>query len=216
MLPPMNRALRFALPLSLLAAVACSDPETDATCSDASRCAPLGTGGGTTTTSSGTGGTGGVASTGGGGQTASPFQATEAYEADIGDGWIAAGQPTEARLTEVVEIGARIITLRAAAEDPFDEQGLVEGLGGTFIRYATTATDYQDVAFREAMYDLYDVQFAMGGYVYLHCASSNRVGASWALYNAERRGVPAEEAVQMGIAAGLAGLEPMVRSILGI
>jgi protein tyrosine phosphatase (PTP) superfamily phosphohydrolase (DUF442 family) len=144
------------------------------------------------------------------------IEVTEANETDIGDGWIAAGQPTEARLTEVVTQGARVITLRAVTEEAFDEQALVEGLGGTFIRYATTASDYQTLAFREAMYDLYDAEFAKGGPVYLHCASSNRVGASWALYNAERRGVPAEQAVQMGIDAGLAGLETMVRDILGI
>jgi protein tyrosine phosphatase (PTP) superfamily phosphohydrolase (DUF442 family) len=147
---------------------------------------------------------------------ATVIEATESYEADIGDGWIAAGQPTEERLTEVVTLGARVITLRAQSEETFDEQALVEGLGGTFIRYATTAADYQNVAFREAMYDLYDAEFAKGGPVYLHCASSNRVGASWALYNAERRDVPAEEAVQMGKDAGLASLESMVREILGI
>ena len=52
--------------------------------------------------------------------------------------------------------------------------------------------------------------------VYLHCASSNRVGASWALYQAQRKGVPAEDAIEMGKAAGLTSLESRVRSVLGI
>lgn len=209
MLRPLRR---LALPFSLIALIACSDSETPAdTCEDSGAlCGTGGTGGASGTATS----AGGMAA-GTGGQ-ATPIEATESYEADIGDGWIAAGQPTEARLTEVVNLGARVITLRLASEDPFDEQALVEGLDGTFIRYPTTASDYETVAFREAMYDLYDAEFAKGGNVYLHCASSNRVGASWALYNAERRGVPAEQAVQLGKDAGLAGLEPLVRSILGI
>lgn len=168
-----------------------------------------GTGGSGGSQSAGTGGTGGT-------DVGGSFVPTEDHEADIGEGWIAAGQPSEERLTEVVNLGARIITLRPAVEDPYDEQALVEGLGGTFIRYPTVGSDYDDVAFREAMYDLYDAEFAKGGNVYLHCASSNRVGASWALYNAERRGVPAEEALELGKAAGLSSLESRVREILGL
>lgn len=206
---------RLALPLCLLVLVACSDEDApDAACPEArtARCAaPIEGGGGVGTTTSSAAGTGG-----GGGVATSSIEVTESYEADIGDGWIAAGQPTEERLTEVVNLGARVITLRAASEESFDEQALVEALGGTFIRYATTASDYDSVAFREAMYDLYDAEKAKGGNVYLHCASSNRVGASWALYNAERRGVPAEDALQLGFDAGLGSLESLVRGILGL
>lgn len=137
-------------------------------------------------------------------------------EHDIGYGWVGGGQPSEERLTEVVTAGARVISLRYADEDPFAEQALVEGLGGTFIRYPTEGSSYQSVAFREAMYDLYDEQMALGGPVYLHCASSNRVGASWALYHAERKGLPATEALEVGKQAGLSSLEPMVRDILGL
>jgi hypothetical protein len=49
--------------------------------------------------------------------------------------------------------------------------------------------------------------------VYLHCASSNHVGPSWALYHAERLGVPPEEALAMGRAAGLGSLEALVREV---
>lgn len=144
------------------------------------------------------------------------LSATEANEADVLYGWVAAGQPSEARVEEVVATGATIISLRLANEDPFDESGLIDSLGGTFIRYPTTASSYDDVNFREAMYDLYDEQLDAGVIVYLHCASSNRVGASWALYQAERKGVAPEEAITMGQAAGLQSLEGTVRGILGI
>lgn len=150
------------------------------------------------------------------GTTRPTLMATEAYEADILYGWVAAGQPTETRVAEVVETGATIISLRLQNEDPFDEPALIENLGGVFIRYPTNGSDYDTVAFRESMYDLYDEQLDAGTIVYLHCASSNRVGASWALYQAERKGVDPEEAIAMGKAAGLTSLESRVRQILGI
>lgn len=143
--------------------------------------------------------------------------ATEGHEHEVEGNWLVAGQPSEARLTELVELGAVIISLRTPGEDPFDEQGLVEGLGGTFIRYATTPADYDQVAFREGMYDLYDEWRDPPVPVYLHCASANRAGTSWALYLAERQGVPGEEAIARGRAAGMgAALEARVRSILGL
>lgn len=148
------------------------------------------------------------------GNTPQALTATQSHEAEILYGWLAAGQPSEDRLREVVEQGAVVISLRAVAEDPFDEPALVESLGGTFIRYPTSGPDYDSVDFREGMYDLYDEQLDAGNLVYLHCASSNRVGASWALYQAERKGVPAEEAIQMGRDAGLSSLESRVRAVL--
>ena len=137
-------------------------------------------------------------------------------EHDIGYGWLGAAQPTEARLREVVELGARVISLREEAEDPFDEAALVESLGGEFLRFATQSGNLPNAEFRNGLYDFYDAQLDRPPPVYLHCASSNRVGASWALYHAERRGVDPEEAVQMGIDAGLRSLEPVVREILGL
>jgi protein tyrosine phosphatase (PTP) superfamily phosphohydrolase (DUF442 family) len=136
-------------------------------------------------------------------------------ERDIGHGWIGFGQPDEARLRAVVEQGARVISLRYPEEDPFDEQALVESLGGTFVRYPTQGGQYQDEGFRQGMFDLYDAQLAEGGTVYLHCASSNRVGASWALYHFYRRGYSAEEAVAVGQQAGLSSLAGLVRQVIG-
>jgi protein tyrosine phosphatase (PTP) superfamily phosphohydrolase (DUF442 family) len=141
---------------------------------------------------------------------------TESYESDIGGRWISAGQPTDVRVEDVVGQGATVISLRLSSEDPFDEPALIESLGGTFIRYPTTPADYNNVAFREALYDLYDEHRAGEPPVYLHCASGNRAGASWALYQAERLGTDSEEAVTLGKAAGLGSLETTVRTILGL
>ncbi len=136
-------------------------------------------------------------------------------EHDIGHGWIGFGQPSQDRLREVVGQGARVISLRYPEEESFDEQALVEGLGGSFDRYPTQGGQYLEEAFREGMFDLYDAQLAEGGTVYLHCASSNRVGASWALYHYFRRGYSLEEAVAVGREAGLTSLEELVRDVAG-
>lgn len=143
------------------------------------------------------------------------FVPVSASEHALGGGWIGAGQPSEQRLLDVVKLGATVLSLRTQAEDPFDEPALVKGAGGTFIRYPVSSSQYQDKAFREALYDLYDAQMKLGVLVYLHCASSNRVGASWALYQAERKGLPLAEALAAGKAAGLSSLESMVVQILG-
>lgn len=137
-------------------------------------------------------------------------------EADLLYGWVAAGQPSRQRIEEIVDTGATIISLRLPSEDPFDQAALIDDLGGTFIRYPTQSSDYDDPSFRAAMYDLYDRQLDAGNIVYLHCASSNRVGASWALYQAQRKGVPPQDALQMGRDAGLSSLEPRVRDLLGL
>lgn len=50
----------------------------------------------------------------------------------------------------------------------------------------------------------------------LHCASGNRVGAMLALEYAGVEGHTAEEALALGLAAGLTGLEPVVREQLGL
>jgi protein tyrosine phosphatase (PTP) superfamily phosphohydrolase (DUF442 family) len=50
----------------------------------------------------------------------------------------------------------------------------------------------------------------------LHCASGNRVGALLALESALVEGQSAEKALTLGLAAGLTGLEPVVRERLGL
>ncbi|MFC3550859.1 beta-lactamase hydrolase domain-containing protein [Lysobacter cavernae] len=54
------------------------------------------------------------------------------------------------------------------------------------------------------------------GKVLVHCASGNRVGALLAIAAAGEGGVSAEQALQFGRAAGLAGLEPLVREQLAL
>ena len=52
--------------------------------------------------------------------------------------------------------------------------------------------------------------------ILLHCESSNRVGAMWALYRASK-GVPNEIAIEEGRQVGLkTSREPAVREMLGM
>ncbi len=53
------------------------------------------------------------------------------------------------------------------------------------------------------------------GAVLVHCASSNRVGALFALRAFHLQGQSAEAALEIGRAAGLKAMEPMVRQLLG-
>jgi len=110
-------------------------------------------------------------------------------EFDMGDGWIAAGQPTADRLRQLVKQNARTITMRMSGEESLDEKSIVERAGGSFMRHGTRGGDLASKAFHEKLYDLIDAEKKKGGRVYLHCGGSNRVGAAWALYHAERKGM---------------------------
>ncbi|NOY69917.1 MAG: hypothetical protein GXP53_10615 [Deltaproteobacteria bacterium] len=138
-----------------------------------------------------------------------------AYEHILRKGWIGAGQPGKTRLREVIESGARVISLRYPSEESFNEQAFVKNLGGIFIRHSVSEKEISLISHRQAMYDFLDAQFKIPGLVYIHCRSSNRVGALWALYLAERLGTNPKKAIQAGRDAGMGSLGPLVEKILG-
>lgn len=57
---------------------------------------------------------------------------------------------------------------------------------------------------------------AAGAPVYLHCASSNRVGASRARYHAEWRGGDPADDLEIGRTTGLGRLEELMIELLGL
>lgn len=115
-----------------------------------------------------------------------------------------AGLPTEIGLRSASERGVTVIVNLLPAEQQasrvsFDEPALVKSLG---MRYesipmvpSTFSTD--DIDRLAAIIDE-----AEGG-VFIHCASSNRVGGLWAAYLHRHRGYDLEEAIELGMAAGL-------------
>ena len=135
-------------------------------------------------------------------------------EHPLDNGWAAAGQPSKARVQELAKAGVTIISLRAPSEDPFNEEQVVKEAGGTFIRFPVSGATFNDPAAIDAILDAYAKAEKEGKKVYVHCASSNRVGATWALYQAKRKGVPADQALAKGKAAGLRSLTPIVEKAL--
>lgn len=126
------------------------------------------------------------------------------------------GQPTEAELAALARKGVRtIINLRHPSEaTEFKEADAVAALG---MRYAgipvTGAQDLTAETITRFSRELEDARSR--GPVLVHCGSANRVGAVIALEQAwvQRKGHAA--ALAAGAAAGLAGLEPAVRELLG-
>lgn len=111
-----------------------------------------------------------------------------------------AGQPTEADLATFARMGVKtVINLRSAEELValnFNEQNSVEAAGMKYMHVPMGRTMLGDEDL-STVFDALD-----GGNVLLHCASSNRVGGVWGMYQLKRGGLSADDAVEAGKAAG--------------
>lgn len=123
------------------------------------------------------------------------------------------GQPSQDDLVRLKSQGVRtVIDLRGAQEDRgYDEAAEAQRLGLNYIALPISGKDDVNAANAKALGELLRAQ---DGDVLLHCASGNRVGALLAL-DAATRGVPREEALELGRKAGLTSLEPVVVEQLG-
>ena len=131
-----------------------------------------------------------------------------------------AGQPDRAALDDAS--ANNVTTIINTRTDPeiapdrlgFDEPGVVRslGLGYMPIPFAGDALGIEHAdALARALEGVPADRCAL-----IHCGSSNRVGALWALYLARHRGVPVDEAIEHGRGAGLRSgeLESRVRSLV--
>jgi uncharacterized protein (TIGR01244 family) len=110
------------------------------------------------------------------------------------------GQPTRQTLERLVEMGFRtVVNLRTEREGAVEEGQIVRGLGLDYVWVPVTASTFslEDIEAVERVLD--DPERAP---VLLHCASSNRVAAVWAVIQA-RDGRTLEEAEAASRAAGL-------------
>ncbi len=130
----------------------------------------------------------------------------------IAPGLAAAGQPTAEALGKLKEMGFRtVVNLRTEQEGAAQERPLVEAQG---LRYVS-------VPVSPATFSLADVEavekvLAAAGArpILIHCASSNRVGAVWAVIQA-RQGKSLAEAGAAGAEAGMRpGMQDAVRRVL--
>lgn len=107
----------------------------------------------------------------------------------------------------------RVINLCPHSEPcAYDEPALVAELGLDYLNIPVAGPADLSADNARAL----DAALSDGtGAVLVHCASSNRVGALFALRAFHLQGKSAEEALAIGRAAGLKAMEPAVRQMLG-
>jgi uncharacterized protein (TIGR01244 family) len=131
----------------------------------------------------------------------------------LGPGLAAAGRPTPEALGKLEQWGFRtVIDLRMPAEGTAGEEAAVKALGLRYVAVPVSAASFslKDVAaVRKVLED------PSAGPVLLHCASSNRVGAVWAVIESQR-GKGLQDALAEGRRAGLRSgpMEDAVRRLL--
>ena len=141
---------------------------------------------------------------------AGPDETGWKYRFEPAEGITAAGQPDENGLKELADDGyAAVIDLRAAGEDRgIDEQGLVESFGMDYVSLPIAgrgAVNFENARKLDEILGRYDQP------VLVHCASSNRVGALFALRE-KMNGADDEDALAFGRSAGMTSLESTVKT----
>jgi len=131
-------------------------------------------------------------------------------------GITSAGQPTADQLAAAKAAGYKtVVNLRPASEDPsFDEAAKAEELGLGYVPIPISGP--ADLTEENAAKLLATLRDPGKMPMLVHCASSNRVGGLLAVGNAKLEGAAADDALKLGLAAGLSKLEPAVRQILGL
>ena len=125
------------------------------------------------------------------------------------------GRPAPEHLAKAADVGVKVVvTLCPPAESPgFDEAAVVASLGMSYVNIPVAgAGDLTpaNVALLAAALEGHGEQHR----ALLHCASGNRVGAMLALKAKQIDGKSTAEALDIGRAAGLKGLEPVVMQLL--
>jgi uncharacterized protein (TIGR01244 family) len=126
-------------------------------------------------------------------------------------GIISSAEPSAEQLGALAEAGfTTVVDLRTEAEMSFDEREIVESLGMT---YHSIPVGSASAVTKEAALQLDGYLAAATGPVLVHCATSNRVGALFAVRE-HLAGADAEAAIDKGKKAGLTSLEDRVREVI--
>ena len=128
-------------------------------------------------------------------------------------GIITAGQPSKDDFESLREAGIRtVINLRNPSErGTRDEPAWMQELG---LDYISIPVDGAAGLSEELARELDRCLQSADGPFLVHCGSSNRVGAAFALRAFYLQGENAETALQIGRAAGMTRLESVVRDLL--
>jgi protein tyrosine phosphatase (PTP) superfamily phosphohydrolase (DUF442 family) len=129
---------------------------------------------------------------------------------------LTSGQPTQEQMEALRGLGyTAFISLRPSQEQGTGwEEKFFEAGKTPFIRIPVAGPD--DLTRENAQRLSRAIAAAAPGKAVVYCASSNRVGALLAVKAHEIDGLPAEDSLALGLKAGLKGLEPTVRTILGL
>ncbi|MBK7404529.1 MAG: hypothetical protein IPJ41_07795 [Phycisphaerales bacterium] len=128
-----------------------------------------------------------------------------------------AGQPTEASLEQFGgDGGAMVIDMRTheGGDKPgFEERAKVEALGMQYVHIPVSPASFNSMDVKKFIQATRETK----GPILLHCGSSNRVGGLWAAYLALEKGMPTEEAIAAGKAAGMKtpDMEDAARRVIG-
>ncbi len=124
----------------------------------------------------------------------------------------AAGQPDPAALEVFAKSGyTTVIDLRGVQENRgFDEPAVVESLGMRYVPFPITGLEA--ISYENAV-KLDELIATSDGPVLVHCGSSNRVGALFAL-SKRLKGADVDEAMSYGVEAGLTSLAAPVQDLL--
>lgn len=115
----------------------------------------------------------------------------------------------------VAALGIRTyVELRGDAEIPAGTREAVEAAGMKYVRLTVTGEAELDLASARALDALLDDPANLPAAI--ACSSGNRSGALLAVEGFWLDGLPAEEALELGLDAGLTRLEPSVRLLLGL
>jgi len=127
------------------------------------------------------------------------------------------GQPSQEALTALAKDGVKhVINLRPMQEQEqsqdWNEAELVQSLNMQYHSIPVAGAAGVTLENATALADL--LKTLEGEQTFLHCASSNRVGALTALYEGAANGVNTDEAIAKGKSWGMSSLEPVVRAQL--
>jgi uncharacterized protein (TIGR01244 family) len=125
----------------------------------------------------------------------------------------ASGQPTDDALADIKEAGFKtILNLRTEEEGSLDEKPKVEALGLEYFNIPIGS----DGITKESV-ELFSkiVNDAEARPLFIHCASSNRVGALWYIHRVLSEGADEDAALEEARKAGLKpNLEPRAREFV--
>lgn len=129
-------------------------------------------------------------------------------------GIVTGGQLTEEQFTRLAEMGYdTLVSLRPTSESGAGwEEEFAATVGATFHRIPVAGRDGINEENAEKLTAILDD--AGDGGVVVYCASSNRVGALFALKAHFLDGEDVEQSLEIGKATGLTALEPLVRELL--